>query len=333
MNLSIKDAEYILTIISEGNLTKAAQSLYVSQPSLSVTVQKIERHLGVKLFTRENNRLKPTYEGRRFAEACSNIVKTYRDVEAEFEDMRRSNGGKVTIGMPFTLICYVFPRIYQLCQEKYPDLQLIPVEGNTRELETFLMDGTLDMVLIPYFVKNPENFSISTVFKEPLILSVPQGNPLNAYAEVRGDAALPFLDIRLANRQPFILNAPGQHVRQATEIVFRRAHITPMTVFITKNVSTKIAMSAVGLGLAVFPEHYLTFSLPPKGANYYYIDPAFDPGWEVAVLYRKSAYFSSACQQCVDILTQLFQNSTPPAPQDGSFSQPSLRKPEVSAET
>lgn len=311
MNLSVKDAEYILAIISEGNLTRAAQRLYISQPSLSITVQKIERQLGVKLFTRENNRLRPTYEGKRFAEACSSIVKTCRDVETEFEDMRQSSGGKVTIGMPFNLICYVFPLIYRICQEKYPDLQLIPVEGDTRELEALLMDGTVDLVLIPYFIKNPENFNISTVFKEPLILSVPEEYPLNRHAEPCGDAALPYLDIRLADRQPFILNAPGQHVRQATETVFKRANITPKTVFITKNVATKIAMSAVGLGLAIFPEHYLTFSRPPKGANYYYIDQSYDPGWEVAVLYRKSAYFSSACSQCVDILTQLFQNTSP----------------------
>lgn len=312
MNLSVKDAEYILAIISEGNLTRAAQRLYVSQPSLSITVQKIERQLGVKLFTRENNRLRPTNEGRRFAEACSSIVKAYRDVEAEFEDMRRSTGGKVTIGMPFNLTLYVFPLLYQICQEKYPDLQLIPVEGDTRELESLLMDGTLDLVLIPYFVKNPENFNISMVFKEPLILSVPEASPLNSHAELREGAALPYLDIRLADRQPFILSTPGQHVRQASETVFKRANITPKAVFITKNVSTKIAMSAVGLGLTIFPEHYLTFSHPPKGANYYYIDPAYDPGWEVTVLYRKSAYFSSACSQCVDILTQLFQNASPP---------------------
>lgn len=314
MNLSIKDAEYILAIINEGSLTKAAQRLYVSQPMLSVTVQKIERHLGIKLFTRENNCLKPTYECKRFAAACNNIIKTYRDMEAEFKDIRQNNKYKVTIGMPFNLICYIFPRIYQICQETYPDLSLTPVEGSTYELESLLINGSLDMILVPNVVKNPKNFSIATVFKKHLVLSVPADSPLNAHAEIRQGAALPYLDIRLTNRYPFILNAPGQHVRQATETVFKRANITPMTVFITKNVSTKIAMSAVGLGLAIFPEHYLAFSLPPKGANYYYIDPAFDPGWEVAVLYRENAYFSGGCRQCVDILMQLFQTSSPAVP-------------------
>lgn len=311
MDISVKDAQYFLTVAAEGNLTHAAQKLYISQPALSFTVRKLEQQLNIKLFFRENNRLKLTYEGQRFAEACNNIVKICRDVENEFADMKCANSGKVIVGMPFNLICYAFPLLYKNVKMKYPEIQLSPIEGNTQELESLLLSGEIDVAFIPYFIKNPEQFHILHVFHEKLVLSVPEDHWLNAYAEKRAGYARSFLDFRLADHQPFILNAPRQHVRFATEQAFKNAGITPKTVFVTKNVTTSITTSAVGLGLSLFPEHYLSFSKPPHGANYYYIDEKYDPGWRACVIYRKNTYFSEACRQCVEVLTKIFNDFVP----------------------
>lgn len=311
MDISVKDAQYFLAVAAEGNLTHAAQKLYISQPALSFTVKKIEQQLNIKLFVRENNRLKLTYEGQRFAEACNNIVKICRDMENEFSDMKYANSGKVVVGMPFNLICYAFPLLYKNVKARYPEIHLTPVEGNTQELEALLFSGEIDVAFIPYFIKNPEQFNILQVFHEKLVLSVPEDHEMNRYAEKRPGYARPFLDFKLADHEPFVLNAPRQHVRFAAEQAFRNAGISPKTVFVTKNVTTSITTSAVGLGLALFPEHYLSFSKPPSGANYYYIDEEYDPGWRACVIYRKNTYFSDACRQCVEVLTKIFSDFVP----------------------
>ncbi|ERK56838.1 hypothetical protein HMPREF1545_03108 [Oscillibacter sp. KLE 1728] len=65
-----------------------------------------------------------------------------------------------------------------------------------------------------------------------------------------------------------------------------------------------------GSGTRTFPEHYLSFSKPPSGANYY-IDEEYDPGWRACVVYRKNTYFSDACRQCVKALTKIFSDFVP----------------------
>ena len=69
MNINFREVNYIVTIAQEGTITKAAQKLYIAQPSLSQAVKKIEQETGVVLFTRVKNRLKLTPEGEAFVEA------------------------------------------------------------------------------------------------------------------------------------------------------------------------------------------------------------------------------------------------------------------------
>lgn len=308
MNLSIKEAEYILAIVSEGNMSRAAQKLYVAQPSLTLTVQKLERQLGTKLFIRENNRMKPTYAGERFVEACNKLVKICRDVENEFEDMNQMNSGKVIIGMPFNLNCYVFPLLYSICQRDYPDIKAVPIEGSSWDLESMLLDGAIDLAVLPLPIKNQALLNSEIILEEQLVLSIPQDHWLNQHAQHLPDSRRPYIDISLTDGEPFVMSLPGQRTRLATETVLRSANVTPKIAFITKNVETKIRMSAVGLGLAVFPEHYLEFSPPPKGANYYYISNANHTDWKVAIIYRKDSYFSKASAHCKAILTHLFKD-------------------------
>ncbi len=307
MNLSIREAEYFLAIISEGNMTKAARQLYIAQPSLTLTVQKLEQQLGTKLFIREGNRMSPTYAGKRFEEACNKLVKICRDMENEFEDMNQLTSGKVIIGMPFNLICYVFPPLYSICRKQFPEIQVIPKEGVTKELETLLLNDMLDLIVVPLTLSNLSSVNAQTILQEQLILSVPEGHWMNEHAIKKEGSKRLYMDLKLADRQPFVMSLPGQRTRQATELIMREAGITPKVVFITRNVGTKIAMSATGLGLAIFPEHYLALGNHPKGANYYYMDGDYSVKWEIAVAYRKDTYFSNACAKCIEILTTLFK--------------------------
>jgi DNA-binding transcriptional LysR family regulator len=309
MDISVKEIQAILAIQEEGNLTRAAQRLYISQPALSMTLKKIEQELGAKLFSRQNNRLVATYAGKRFIEAGKNILKICRDVENEIEDQRQGGVGKnkVVIGMPFNLISYIFPRLFTICREKYPWMQLIPMEGSTGELEAMLLSGELDLALVPAFIERQESFHIIELFSEKLVLSVPKDHPINYSAYTKPGINRPFIDFRQLDRQPFITSAPGQHVRQASDMAFKKAGITPKNIFVTKNVQTKITVAGAGLGCALFPEHYLKFSTMQGGANYYYIEDIYDPGWKVCIIYKKGTYFSDGCKQCTEILTDIFR--------------------------
>jgi len=319
--LSTKEAEYILTIISEGNLTKAAQKLYISQPSLSQAIQKLEKGFGVPLFLREGHRIKPTFYGSRCAEVCSRMIKLCRDMANEFDETNNINRGSVIVGMPFNLSSYIFPVLYSIYQKKYPKIKVTPVEGTSQDLESMLVSGNIDIAVITLPCKNPV-LECKKIFDANMILSVPNGNRLNQYAVNKPGERHARLDIKLADREPFILSPVGQKVYGVEQDIFKYAGITPKIVFVTKNVETKKRMSAAGLGLAIFPEHYLDFYSSYSGANYYYIDCDYESHWTVGAVYRKDSFMPKATADCLSILTELFEDYHPYSPNYDALNSP-----------
>lgn len=309
-NLSTKEAEYILAIVSEGSLTKAARKLYITQPSLTQALQKLEKQFDVKLFLREGHQITPTYAGEKLAAVCAGLVKSCRDMSNELDEIQKKNQGNVIVGMPFNLSAYMFPHLYRIYQQLYPGIRVIPMEGTSIELENMLLSGHIDIAVIMLPCKN-KALKAEKIFEAKMILSVPSGHWLNQQAKQVPGSRHPQIDLKLADGEPFILSPADQKVRLAEEELFRHARITPKTVFVTKNVETKKRMSAAGLGLSIFPEHYLEFYSSTPGASYYYIDSPRPDFWTVGAIYQKDAYISQATSECLAILTKLFENYEP----------------------
>ena len=88
--MNIHELNYVLCIAKHQNMTKAAQELFISQPTLSKHLGKLERELGIKLFSRVDNCYIPTYAGRRYMEYASGVLELTHDWEKELADLRLS---------------------------------------------------------------------------------------------------------------------------------------------------------------------------------------------------------------------------------------------------
>ena len=98
--MDFKELEYFSTIVKCGNLTHAARQLYVSQPTLSKFLQKLEEDLGLVLFQRGSRRLKLTYAGQRYYAHVERILSQKREMDAEMTDILRSDRGVLYVGIP-----------------------------------------------------------------------------------------------------------------------------------------------------------------------------------------------------------------------------------------
>ena len=95
--MNIHELNYVLCIAKHQNMTKAARELYISQPTLSKHLGKLERELGIKLFNRVDNCYIPTYAGRRYMEYASRVLELTRNWEKELEDLRSLNDGELNV--------------------------------------------------------------------------------------------------------------------------------------------------------------------------------------------------------------------------------------------
>ena len=234
-NLNLREIEYISTIASEGNISRAAQRLFIAQPSLSQAVKKIEQQIGAKLFVRVRNKMRLTYEGERFIEAGNKTAKIFHDLKNEINDIANLKGSRIILGIPFLLGSFIFPQLGASYHRRFPDVDLQLIEGTSRELEAMITNGAVDLAILPLPIKDPD-IEKHPVFSSRMVLQVPYGHSLNesCYEKQGRPERFKYVDIRLADREPFLLGHDGQRIREVNELIFQKAQITPKIVFLSK---------------------------------------------------------------------------------------------------
>ena len=153
VRMTLQDYRYIATIYEYRNITKAAEMLYISQPSLSIALHKLEQKLGCKLFERGSKQLIPTYAGEQFVEYAKKIIRINEECDSLLKEIAQSGGQAETIHVGFTnsLSMQLFPKIIKLYSENWPLIKVILHEGRGKQLE--------EMVL-PWLWKDPFTYIV-----------------------------------------------------------------------------------------------------------------------------------------------------------------------------
>ena len=144
---------YVYEIYKERSFSRAAQNLYISQPSLSARIKKIEQQLGAPLFDRSTSPLRLTQIGEAYIKAAEEIFQLEQQMENYINDLNTLKSGHLSIGGSNLFAAYALPPIITHFREKYPDIKIQLTEGNTAQLEELLSNNTLDMVIDKVLVR------------------------------------------------------------------------------------------------------------------------------------------------------------------------------------
>ena len=140
--------QYFLAVTREGNISAAAQSLNLSQPSLSRQLKDLEEELGAKLFIRGNRRIELTEEGLILRKRAGEIMQLVELTESEISEVKNNISGTLSIGAGESLSMHRITGVFRRLKEKYPDIRLNVVSGDTEDLQDRLDRGLLDFALI-----------------------------------------------------------------------------------------------------------------------------------------------------------------------------------------
>lgn len=306
MNLSLREIQYILTVHAEGSITKAAQVLYIAQPSLSQSIQKIERTLGVQLFSRSGNAAKLTYAGERFVEAGLKIMKLSRDLENELHSISNLDTGRIILGITLYLGSYMFTRIRRVYDELHPGVDIRLMERTSAELEAMVSSGEVDLAILPVSLRRHPGVEYEPLFSARVVLMMAKGHWLENHLSCREGSRFPYIDIRLAENEPFLSGKPGQRINQVGQEIFRRADIQPPIVFQSRSIETVKRLSAAGIGLAFMPDYYHDFIRTAQDATYCYIEDELNPCWDVSMVYQAKSELSVTVREFMRIARQEF---------------------------
>ena len=143
-----KELLYVKTVADERSISRAAKKLFIAQPSLSQSIQKIEEGLGTRLFFRTAGGLTLTFAGERYYHMASEILKRYEDFELEISDINNLKTGKIHLGITNHLgtltLARVLPRYREICSH----IEVYIHEENSEKLEQMLLSGGVDFAIM-----------------------------------------------------------------------------------------------------------------------------------------------------------------------------------------
>jgi DNA-binding transcriptional LysR family regulator len=168
-------------IASEGSFKKAAESLYISQPAVSLQVQNLERQLSVPIFDRGNRKAAFTEEGKVLLRYGNRILSLCDESCRAIEDLRSLNGGTLVIGASQTTGTYLMPRLIGLFRQKYPQIAVQLQVHSTRRISWSVANGQVNLAIIGGKVPPELNnvLQITPYAEDELALILPKLHPFS----------------------------------------------------------------------------------------------------------------------------------------------------------
>lgn len=192
---------YVKTIAEEKSISKAAKKLVITQPALSVCVQKIESSLDVMLFKRTHKGLLLTFAGERYYRLANDILKIYNDFETDMEDINTLRKGRITLGITVYLATYILPIILPVFKQRCPNVEVVLVEKNSTEVEEALASGEIDFAILHSLscdeCESKRNITVYPLFRDPYLLVTKKDHRLCRYAVHKKGQDYPYIDLAL----------------------------------------------------------------------------------------------------------------------------------------
>lgn len=313
MNGCFNRKDLIYTVYQEGSISRAAQKLFISQPSLSIMIRKIEDEVGLPLFDRTCKPIQLTQVGEEYIKATQSI----QSIETEFEHFVSAYGqlmtGSLTIGANQLLSSLVLPDYVSRFIRRHPNIRLNLVDDNSTVLENRIMSGQLDLII--------DNFSLDeTIFEqkllrvEHLLLAVPAAfacnKGLEAYQLTRQDILsgayldkqVDSLPVAAFEGMPFISMTKDNDTRGRADEILRELGVAPHTILEIDRLVTLYNFVEMGTAASIVSDTLVQNIHHSSGRVVFYMLPAHKAQRKIYVSYKRNRYYSKAMQAFMDIL-------------------------------
>ena len=184
--MTLTELRYVVAVARERHFGRAAEACFVSQPTLSVAVKKLEEELGVMLFERGPGEVSVTPAGSRVVEQAQRVLEEsarIREIAAAQSDPL---AGPLRLGAIYTIGPYLLPKLIPLLRRSAPAMQLHIQENFTHRLGEMLRGGEVDVILVALPFDAP-GVEARAVYDEPFVVAVPKGHPWEGRKRVSSD--------------------------------------------------------------------------------------------------------------------------------------------------
>jgi LysR family hydrogen peroxide-inducible transcriptional activator len=301
--MNLRDLKYLVALADLRHFGKAADACFVSQPTLSTQIRKLEDELGVALVERAPRKVMLTAAGQDVVQRARRIV---AEVDEMKEAARRSmdpESGSLRLGVFPTLGPYLLPHVVPQLRERFPQLELLLVEEKSDVLLQRLREGKLDAALLAMPLHD-DQLHAQLLFEEPFFFAAPRNHAL---------AAKKRLSMAQLSDETLLLLEDGHCLRDQALDVCRLAGAHEKSGFRATSLETLRQMVAAGVGVTLLPA--LSVHEPIAQSPNIQLVPFRDPppSRQIALVWRKSSALEDFLHTLGDAIGRLARAQLPQA--------------------
>lgn len=298
--MTITQLKYTLAIAEHKNFTKAAEKCFVTQPTLSTQVQKLEDELNVLIFDRSKKPIELTDVGRKIVFQARNIVNEADRIQDIVDQQKGFIGGDFKLGIIPTVMPTLLPMFLKSFIKKYPKVKLKIEELTTEESITRINDGHLDAAIAATPLEN-EHIKERVLFYEPFVAYIPENHRLSS----KKDIEVSDLDI-----EDMLLLEDGHCFRDGVINLCKsfKNHIDDSFQLESGSIETLIRLADEGMGMTLLPYlHTIDLNDKMKNRLHHFTEPI--PAREVSIIYHKSELKMQIIHALHDVISGIIRGA------------------------
>jgi len=293
--MNLRDLRYLVSLAEHRHFGRAAEASFVSQPTLSTQIRKLEEELGVALVERTPRKVLLTEVGREIALRAREILNEVEQIRAIARRTVDPESGTVRLGIFPTLGPYLLPHVVPAIRARFPRLELLLTEEKTEPLLGLLREGRLDAAILALPIAD-DQLHQEFLFEEDFVLAVPQTHELAGHASLALD--------ELADHDLLLLE-DGHCLREQALDVCRHSGAGERGGFRATSLETLRQMVAAGVGITLLPSLAVQPPVAPSGNIRLVPFRGEPPSRRIAMVWRKSSAVSAFLKRLAAVIRTL----------------------------
>ncbi|MFP5078050.1 LysR family transcriptional regulator [Rhizobium sp. YIM 134829] len=297
MAFTLRQLQYFVAVAEQGSVTRAAQSLSISQSSITEAIKELESDLGVALFERHPRGLHITHNGHQFLRHATKILAGVQDARRSFGTVEATaEGGRLNLGVTSLVAGYVLSDLLARFRRACPAVDVSAIEDNGSYLEHLLVGGELDVaVMVISNLRDRMALQAEIIETSPYRLWLPLGHPL-----VSAD----IISIADVAREPLIMLTVDE-IEENTGKLLTALGARPHVAFRTRSVEAVRSLVATGAGIALLPDLvYRPWSLEGDRIESRDVSGAL-PVVQVGMVWRKGSSLPQSARDFIGVAEAL----------------------------
>lgn len=298
---TLQQFRYLVAVAETLHFRRAAESVHVTQPTLSTQLRELEEKLGVQLVERSRSGVTLTAIGEQVAIRARVVLRDVADISALARSGSDPLAGTMRVGVVGSLGSYFLPLVIPSLHARYPKLKFYVREGTATDLLTRLRGGSLDALFFPTPLDEP-GLHVEPLFHEPLLVVLPADHPL---------AVMPVVDRLALDGETVMTLEPGHRLHDTVADLCAETGAELSLDYEGTSLDTLRQMVATGLGLSVLPALYVRSEVAREALVTARPLSAPAPGRDIGMIWRQAAAQGDAYEHLAAAIRETLRETAP----------------------